>query len=141
MKTDVIIISTEKNDLNLQLIHEFIATSYWGAGRTFDNTKKCINYSLNFGVYKNGQQIGYARVVTDYTLFAYLLDVFIMKSEQGKGYSKKLMNHIMTHPQLKDIQNWKLTTLDAHGLYEKYGFRILDNPRMIMERKLETTLN
>lgn len=131
-----IIINTEKGELNIEVIHGFIAGSYWGRGRTIEQTKKSINNSLNFGAYLETQQIGYARVITDYTLFAYLLDVFIIESQRGKGYSKKLMNHIMTHPKLKNIENWKLTTSDAHGLYQKYGFEKLQHPATIMERKL-----
>ena len=131
-----IIIDTDKSKLNTTFINDFISNSYWGKGRTLEQTQKIIENSLNFGVYLGNRQIGYARVVTDFTIFAYILDVFIVKNERRKGYSKKLMNHILTHPELKNIENWKLATLDAHGLYEKYGFNKIANPEKMMERKL-----
>lgn len=134
-----ILISTTPSKLNVRLINDFIATSYWGKGRTMEQTKKTIKNSLNFGVHKKGEQIGYARVVTDYAIFAYLADVFIIPAERGNGYSKELIEHIITHPKLKDIKNWKLATSDAHGLYQKYGFNVLENPQKIMERNLPDT--
>lgn len=126
-----ITICTDKNKLNLNFIHDFISNSYWGRGRTIEDTKKIIYYSLNFGIYLNENQIGYARVITDYTILAYLLDVFITESKRGNGYSLKLMDCIMNHPDLKNIRSWKLATIDAQGLYRKYGFELIKSPDMM----------
>ena len=131
-----IVIDTNYNKLNLTFINNFISNSYWGKGRTIEQMKKSIENSLNFGVYADGEQIGYARIISDFTFFAYLMDVFIIEKERGRGYSKKLMDYILNHPELKNVENWKLVTSDAHGLYEKYGFKKIANPGKIMERKL-----
>ena len=134
-------ISTKKSDLDIQFIHAFISNSYWGKGRTLEETKKCIENSLNFGMFSNGKQIGYARVVTDFTIFAYILDVFIVENERGKGFSILIMNDIMNHPELTNVKTWKLATSDAHGLHKKYGFDSIINPENLMERKRNTVAN
>jgi len=92
-----------------------------------------VNNSLNFGVFLNDVQIGYARVVTDYGQFAYLMDVFITEQHQGKGFSKILMNFIMNYQEFKDVKVWRLATSDAYKLYEKFGFQQLKNPEKLME--------
>ncbi len=86
-----------------------------------------------FGVYQGNQQIGFARVVTDYAVFAWILDVFIIDEYQNKGIGKQLMTSIMDHPDLQNLQRWGLNTSDAHALYKKYGFRTLDDPEIHME--------
>lgn len=134
-------ISTKKSDLDVRFINDFISSSYWGIGRTIEETKRCIENSLNFGLYTNGKQIGYARVVSDFTILAYILDVFIIENERGKGFSIQLMNKIMNHAKLKNVKTWKLATSDAHGLYKKYGFDSIENPQNLMERKRSTVVN
>lgn len=129
-----LIINTDKNQLNVQLITDFISETYWGKGRTLQQVQKIIANSLNFGVYLEGRQIGYARVVTDFTIIAYLMDVFIIESERGKGYSKKLLEYILNHPKLQQVEHWKLNTKDAHGLYQKFGFKEVSDPKKTMER-------
>ncbi len=137
---DHIKVSSEKNKLNVKLIHDFISNSYWGKERNLEQTKKCIQNSLNFGIYINGVQIGYARVVTDYTLFAYLMDLFIIESERGKKYSIRLMNEIINHPELKNVNSWKLKSIGAQDLYRKYGFLTLEEPERMMEMNKRNTL-
>lgn len=133
-ETNSFIISTDKQLLQPGFIHQFISASYWAKGRTMEAIMNCIEHSLNFGVYVNGKQIGYARVVTDYTVFAYLMDLFIDEAYRGKGYSKQLVSYILEHPELKQVTTWRLATTDAHGLYEKFGFRALSKPENMMER-------
>ena len=133
-ETNSFIISTDKHLLQPVFIHPFISASYWAKGRTMEAIMNCIEHSLNFGVYVNGKQIGYARVVTDYTVFAYLMDLFIDEAYRGKGYSKQLVSYILEHPELKQVTTWRLATTDAHGLYEKFGFRPLSKPENMMER-------
>ncbi len=87
----MIVISKDKSKLDSNLIHSFITNSYWGRGRTIEEVEKTIENCLCFGVYKNENQIGFARVATDYVVFAYIMDVFILPEYRGKGYSKKLM--------------------------------------------------
>ncbi len=131
---DTITISTDAEKLDINFINRSIAGTYWAKGRTLEETRNCIKHSLNFGMYKNSEQIGYARVVSDFTIFAYLMDVFIAETERGKGYSMSLMNEVFNHSDLLGIKNWKLATNDAHGLYAKFGFVPLDNPKKMMER-------
>ncbi|WP_353779662.1 GNAT family N-acetyltransferase [Winogradskyella sp. 3972H.M.0a.05] len=129
---DNLTICTDVHKLDVDLIHQFISNSYWGKNRSLEQTQKAIHNSLNFGLYLNNNQIGYARVISDCSIFAYLMDVFIIEAHRGKKYSKKLMDHILNHPELKDVQNWKLSTDDAHGLYEQYGFEKITNPDNLM---------
>ena len=127
-------INTSPEKLDVNFITNFISNSYWAKGRTVDQMKICISNSVNFGVYKNGKQIGYARVVTDFFQFAYIMDLFIDENERGNGYSKILMQHILEYEPIKNIKVWRLATSDAHGLYEKFGFGKLSNPEKIMEK-------
>lgn len=126
-------IDTDKSRLNVKFINGFISESYWAKGRTIETMQTCVDNSLNFGVYLNDKQIGYARVITDYGQFAYLLDLFIAKDYRGRGYSKELMKYIMSLDSLQRIKVWRLATNDAHDLYKKFGFVSLANPENLME--------
>lgn len=126
-------ISTDKSKLNLDVIHEFLSKSYWSQNIPKWIVKKAMENSLCFGIYDNERQIGYARIISDYASFAYLADVFIIEEYRGKGLSKKLMENIMSHPELKTIRKWMLATNDAHGLYSQFGFTPLSHPEKIME--------
>ncbi len=128
-------ISTDKTKLNIPLIHEFLdKRSYWANGRSIATIKKSIENSLCFGVYINDEQIGFARVVTDYAVFAWLMDVFILEEYRKQGLGKLLMKTIMEYEDLKGVHRWGLGTKDAHELYKKFGFRNLAKPENIMER-------
>lgn len=131
---ETIKINTDKTQLDLDFIHHFISTSYWAKGRTKAEVQTCIDHSLNFGVYLNGKQIGYARIVTDYVAFGYLMDVFIDESYRGSGYSKKLMEYILACDQVKQLNVLRLATADAHLLYRQFGFMPLAAPEKMMER-------
>lgn len=131
---DHIVISTDKSLLDLDVIYNFLSSSYWAKGRTPAIMKKSIENSLTFGVYLDEKQIGFARVVTDYATFAYLADVFILEAHRKKGYSKELVKKIIDHPELQTVKRWILATKDAHELYSKFGFRILRNPERFMEK-------
>jgi N-acetylglutamate synthase-like GNAT family acetyltransferase len=126
-------ISTDKSKLDIDYINSFLSKTYWAENRTIETMKTLIDNSLNFGVYLNNNQIGYARIVTDYAQFAYLMDVFISVEHQKKGYSKELIKFIMELEELKDVKVWRLATSDAHFLYEKFGFQSLKKPENLME--------
>jgi GNAT superfamily N-acetyltransferase len=128
------LISTDKSRLDLTLIHNFLTTSYWAAGIPLEIVRRSIENSLSFGLYREDQQIGYARVITDYATFAYLGDVFILEPFRGQGLSKWLMEVIVTHPDLQGFRRWILLTKDAHGLYKKVGFTGVATPERYMER-------
>jgi len=129
-------ISTNKNKLQIDVIHQFLTETYWAKGRTIDQVKKYIEHCFCFGVYLNGKQIGFARIATDYTIFAYLMDVFVLPEHRGKGYSKQLMKAINEEPQLLSCNVWMLKTSDAHNLYKQFGYRELKHPKKVMERLL-----
>jgi len=127
--------TTDKSLLQIDIIHQFLSErSYWAKGRTKAQVINSIEHSESFGIYKQGQQIGFARVVSDYTIYAYLLDVFILEEDRGKGLGKFMMNCIMSHPKLTGLKRWMLGTEDAHGLYAQYGFTPLKKVQNHMER-------
>lgn len=128
-------ISTDKSKLDIHLIHNYLSKeSYWAKDRSIEIVKKSIENSLCFGVYdQDGNQIGFARVVTDYAVFAWVMDVFILPSHKGKGYGKQLMDFIIHHPDLQTLKRWGLATQDAHGLYQQFGFTSLKKPQNLME--------
>lgn len=129
-------IATDKTRLNIGVIHGYLSNeSYWGKGRTLETVVKSIENSLCFGVYLHDQQIGFARVVSDYAIFAWIMDVFILPEHRGKGYGKQLMRAITSFPELQNLSRWGLGTDDAHGLYAQFGFSALSKPENMMERK------
>ena len=128
------VISTDSQHLNLKLIHDFLTHSYWASGRELAVVKKSIDNSLSFGVYWRTQQIGFARVITDYATYAYLSDVFIVESFRGKGLGKWLVETVVSHPQLQGLRKWSLATADAHELYRQLGFAEVRYPERHMEK-------
>jgi GNAT superfamily N-acetyltransferase len=127
-------VSTDKALLDLTVIHDFLSQSYWAKGIPLAVVQSSIANSLCFGVYKQEQQIGFARVISDYATFAYLADVFILASFRGQGLSKWLMEMIISHPQLQGLRKWMLATRDAHELYRKFGFASIKSPDALMEQ-------
>ena len=128
-------ISTDPKQLDITVIHKYLSTdSYWAQGRTVDTIKRSIENSLNFGLYKSKQQIGFARVVTDYATFAWLADVFVLDTYRGRGLGKWLVEVILSHPDLQRFRRWVLATKDAHELYRQFGFIELKRPERWMER-------
>ncbi len=130
----MITVSTDKTKLDVPFIQNFLKDIYWAAGRTIDEVQTTINTSFCFGIYLNEKQIGFARVITDYVVFAYVMDVFIDENHKGKGYSSILIKAMMNEPQLQDVKIWRLATSDAHFLYEKFGFKALAHPEKMMEK-------
>ncbi|OYX85324.1 MAG: GNAT family N-acetyltransferase [Flavobacteriales bacterium 32-34-25] len=130
----MITISTDKNKLDVPFIHNFLKDIYWSAPRTLEEVQICIENSFCFGIYLDGKQIGFARVITDYVVFAYVMDVFIDEKHRGNGYSSILIDAMMNEPELKQIKIWRLATTDAHFLYQKFGFNALAHPEKLMEK-------
>lgn len=132
----MITVSTDKTQLNVPFVQNFLKDIYWAAGRTMEEVQTTIDSSFCFGIYLEGEQIGFARVVTDYVVFAYLMDVFIDEAHRGKGYASVLIDAMMNEPQLQQVKIWRLATTDAHFLYEKFGFKLLAHPEKLMEKVL-----
>ena len=130
----MITVSTDKSKLDVPFIQNFLKDIYWAAGRTIDEVQTTIDASFCFGIYLDDEQIGFARVVTDYVVFAYMMDVFIDEKHRGKGYSSVLIDAMMKDSKLQQVKIWRLATSDAHYLYEKFGFTPLAYPEKMMEK-------
>jgi GNAT superfamily N-acetyltransferase len=128
-------ISTDNSRLDIGIIHEYLSNhSYWAQGRAIETMQRALDNSLNFGLYNYDQQIGFARVVTDYATFAWIADVFVLPQHRGQGLSKWLMEIVLSHPDLQGLRRWVLATKDAHSLYARFGFIALHRPERWMER-------
>lgn len=128
-------ISTDKSLLDRAKIHHYLSTeAYWCKGIPLDTFQRSVDNALCFGVYRQGELVGFARVISDFATIAYLGDVFILPEHRGKGLSKWLMETIMGHPDLQGLRRWILLTGDAHGLYRQFGWKDLAAPDKWMER-------
>ena len=129
--------STDKSRLQINVIHDFIANqSYWAKGQTLDVTERSIQHSVCFGIYKLGQQDGFARLVTDEATFAWLSDVFVVEAERGQGLGKWLVDAVCRYLDQRGVNCTLLATQDAQSFYETYGrFEILDVEGKWMRRK------
>jgi len=126
--------SSSIRDMDLSVIHTYLSKSYWALNIPFKTMEKAIKNSLCFGVFTDsGQQVAFARMVSDSATFAYLADVFVLEEHRGKGISKWLMQIIMEDPNLQGLRRMALATSDAHGLYQQFGFKSLSSPESFME--------
>jgi GNAT superfamily N-acetyltransferase len=126
-------LSTDKGRLDPGVIHGFLSSSYWAEGIPLEVVRRCIEHSLCFGIYHQNEQVGFARVITDYSTFAYIADVFVVEPHRGKGLGKWLIESIMGHGELQGLRRWMLATRDAQGLYEQFGFSAVRDPLGLME--------
>ena len=128
-------ISTDRARLDVEAIHGYLSNeSYWARGRPLETVRRSIENSLPFGVYKgDSQQVGFARIITDYATFAWLADVYVLEAERGRGLGVWLVETIISHPDLVGLRRWVLATKDAHGLYKRFGFAELLRPERWME--------
>jgi GNAT superfamily N-acetyltransferase len=126
-------ISTDPGRLDLDVIHDFLRDAYWSPGVPREVVERSIAHSICFGAYDaSGAQAGFARVVTDRAVFAYLGDVFVLPEHRGRGLGMRLMEAVVAHPDLQGLRRFTLATRDAHGLYAKFGFEPLRNPAIFM---------
>ncbi len=126
-------ISTDRQRLDRETIHDFLRNSYWAKGIPREVLDRSIDNALCFGIYERERLVGFARVITDSATFAYLSDVFVLASHRGRGLSKWLLEVVMGHPDLQGLRRWTLATRDAHGLYERFGFQRTARPDRWME--------
>jgi len=130
-----VLVSTDPQRVDFPMVHAFLRDeSYWARGVSEDALRTAFGHALCFGVYRGGQQLGFARVVTDFARIAYLGDVFIQASERGRGLGKMLVEAVLTHPDLRSIERWVLGTADAHELYARLGFVRAEAGRYMVRR-------
>ena len=127
-------ISTDPARLDINAIADMLTRAYWAKGRTPEVITRYLQHSLAFGLYDGTRQIGFARVISDYTTFAYLCDVIIHEEYRGRGLGKWLMETVHNHPDLQGLRRWMLATRDAHGLYQQFGWTRLAEPEYLMEK-------
>lgn len=130
-------ISTDKNKLDVKVIHDYLCNeSYWAKNIPIETVQRSIEGSYCFGLYvtenSNVKQVGFARMITDFATFGYLADVFVLESHRRNGLAKWLMETIMNCSDLQGLRGWMLATKDAHALYEKFGFSLLENTGRFM---------
>jgi GNAT superfamily N-acetyltransferase len=127
-------ISFDPAALDLDVIHGFLTTSYWSPGIPRDTVARAIAGSLCVGAYRDGAQVGFARLVTDRATFAWLADVFVLPEARGQGIARVMVQALMDHPEMQGLRRWLLATLDAHGVYAALGWTPLERPERFLER-------
>jgi GNAT superfamily N-acetyltransferase len=129
-------ISEDRARLDLDAIHSYLSRSYWAATRPREIIARSLENSLCIGVYApTGNQVGLARIISDYATFAYLCDVYILEDHRGRGLAKAVLRFINAHPRLQNLRRFQLVTQDAHGLYRQFGFTPITDPERHMERR------
>jgi GNAT superfamily N-acetyltransferase len=128
------VVSTDRSRLDLDMVHGYLASSYWAAGMPRALLERSIENSLIFGIYTPTRQVGFARVISDLATYAYLSDVFVLEEYRGRGLSKWLIECILAHPDLQGLRRFALFTRDARGLYERYGFGPSRSTSVYLER-------
>lgn len=127
------IITTDKEQLSAEAAHRWLSTeAYWSKNIPLEVVKNAFDNSHVIGILHKGEQVGYARLVTDYASFAWLGDVYVLEEHRGKGLSKKMMAVLMEQDWVKKLRTITLGTLDAQGLYKQFGFENHEHPERIM---------
>jgi len=128
------IITTDKSLMKVQEIHQWLSeVSYWNKNIPFDTVKTAFDNSFCIGILKNNRQVGYARLVTDHAILAYLADVYVLEEHRGKGLAKAMLQILFGLDWVKGLRGIMLTTTNTHGLYRQFGFTDCKNPARIME--------
>jgi GNAT superfamily N-acetyltransferase len=127
-------VSTDTTRLDIEMIHAFLQTSsYWAQHIPRDIVETSIAHSLCFGLYHAQAQIGFTRLITDYTTLAYLTDVFVSEAYRGRGLGTWMLRCVLNHPDLQRLGKWVLATADAHEFYAQFGFQVMQRPERTME--------
>src|SRR5690606_11430314 len=127
-------ITTDGRKMDVVAIHDFLSKhSGWSGNIPLEKVRTSIENSLNFGLFHSDRQNGFARVISDFSTIAYLGDIYVLEDYRGRGLSRRLMESVMSHPNLQGLRRWILLTSTAEWLYEKYGFARLPKPELYME--------
>ncbi len=128
------LITTDRAALDVAAVHRYLSEeSYWAAGIPAVAVQQCFDYSFVIGILHTAETVGFARLVTDYTTFGYLADVYILEEHRGKGLSKAMMDVLLNLPWVQALRHLLLSTADAHGLYARYGFAPPAQPARLMQ--------
>jgi GNAT superfamily N-acetyltransferase len=128
-------VTTDIDTFDFDVVHRYLSeVAYWSPGIARETVERAARHSLAFGLFEGERQIGYARVITDTATFAYLADVFVLPEHQGAGLGTWMIECIMAHPGLQGLRRMMLVTLDAHGVYARFGFEAPKHPERIMEK-------
>jgi GNAT superfamily N-acetyltransferase len=127
-------VSSDPARLDLDVVHGFLVRSYWAEGIPRDVVERSIANSLALGLYEGEAQVGFARVLTDWAVFAQLMDVFVLERCRGRGLGVWLVEIATSLPELRGLRRFMLGTNDAHELYRRFGFREPARPDLLMER-------
>lgn len=134
MNTLTVTIRTGKDNMDIPVIHDYLSTdSYWAQGISYALVEGALAHSFCIGAFVDGQQVAFARLITDYHTFGWLADVFVLPAYRGNGISKQLMAFLQEQPWTKGLRRIMLSTLDAHELYRQYGFNDISKPSSLME--------
>jgi N-acetylglutamate synthase-like GNAT family acetyltransferase len=121
-------------NIDFEKVTGMLSKAFWCENIKIDEVKKgASNSALIIGIFYNNEQIGYARVISDKTRFAYILDVYVDERYRKSGIGQLMINNILKHDDLKDVYQWVLLTKDAHGVYSKSGFKPIKKPDDWME--------
>jgi GNAT superfamily N-acetyltransferase len=126
--------SDDKARLQVDRVHGWLAGSYWSPGIARDVVDRAITGSHCLGAYDAGQQIGFARMITDHATFAWLADVWVAEAARGGGLGRAMVNWFLDHPDFQGLRRIGLVTADAHGVYAASGFHPVVRPDRYMER-------
>ncbi|WP_297703898.1 GNAT family N-acetyltransferase [uncultured Eudoraea sp.] len=129
-------ISTDIREMDIALVHNYLSKqSYWAKGRNIKEVITSMENAICFAVFDGKRQIAFARLVTDYVVFAWLMDVFVIDEYRSKGVGRFLMDYIMNLPSIEEVNGIGLRTNDAHGFYRKYGFHKISEPETWMQKR------
>ena len=134
-RVDGYVLSDDPARLDFDAVHAYLRRSYWAKNIPLEIVRRALQASLCIGLYApDGAQVGLCRLISDYTTFCYVSDVYVLEAHRGRGLSKAMMRAALEHPRLQGLRRWSLVTHDAHGLYEQFGFRSVAHPERHMER-------
>lgn len=129
------IFNTDKKKLNTTVIHKVLSKNEFTKGVTFDTVKKSIKKSLCFGLYKDGQNVGFARIVSDYATISYISDIFILEEHYTEELYAWMVESILSHPELVDVKNWLVKNNNGYSVYDKFGFEKYDEAQKILIKR------
>lgn len=129
------VLNTDKKKLNTTVIHRVLSQNTFTKGVTFDTVKRSIKKSLCFGLYHEGRNIGFARIVSDYATISYISDIFILEEHFSEELYSWMVESVMSHPELVNVKNWLVKNSNNYTVYDKFGFTKYDEAEKILIKR------